>query len=530
MLASRASRLISIFLIGALSLTLLIKAGGREFTTLAAKQPPATATYSITELGHLPGSSSTAALGLNNPGRVVGRSGGEQGSGRAFLWTRGGGMQSLETLPGGSTSQAVGINDSDQVVGFSNTATSLLAFLWTSSDGMRSLGTLPDDTSSQAFAINNAGQVVGASIGMSGGIDGSHAFLWTSSGGMQSLGTLPGGTDSVARAINSSGQAAGWATVGDNERAFFYSGGPLLDLGALPGDSSSLAFGINDASQVVGRSGSAARGQAFLWTSGGGMQAIQALPGANFSEALDINNRGQAVGSTRMQSLSRAFVWTSGGGMQDLNPLIPGGSNATLTVATAINDSGQITAIDSSRDGPLRAYLLTPVVTGSAAFIARDDATQGNWRDRHGVDGAAIANDASCFPGYVEASLSNHRHWTWADPTGDPRALRRITSNNRLASTWFAGDAFSLDLNFTDNRMHQVALYCLDWDDRNRAQVIEVLDANGVLLDSQTLASFVNGVYLVWNLGGRVRIRITRADGDNAVLSGVFFDTRDNGQ
>jgi hypothetical protein len=71
-----------------------------------------------------------------------------------------------------------------------------------------------------------------------------------------------------------------------------------------------------------------------------------------------------------------------------------------------------------------------------------------------------------------------------------------------------------------------VALYGLDWDTANgRIQTVDVLDAvSGSLLDHRNLATFSNGQYLVWNLSGRVKIRITRAGTYNVVASGIFFD------
>ena len=50
-------------------------------------------------------------MAINNAGDVVGYSKGPSGM-RAFLWTKGGGMQELGILPGGNSSRALAINDS----------------------------------------------------------------------------------------------------------------------------------------------------------------------------------------------------------------------------------------------------------------------------------------------------------------------------------------------------------------------------------------------------------------------------------
>src|SRR6185503_4161139 len=106
------------------------------------------------------------------------------------------------------------------------------------------------------------------------------------------------------------------------------------------------------------------------------------------------------------------------------------------------------------------------------------------------------------------------------------RALQKAAASDRIASTWYAADSFAIDINLTDGSSHRVALYGLDWDTTNgRIQSVDILDAvSGSLLDHRTLATFSNGQYLVWNLSGRVKIRITRAGTVNVAASGIFFD------
>ena len=69
-----------------------------------------------------------------------------------------------------------------------------------------------------------------------------------------------------------------------------------------------------------------------------------------------------------------------------------------------------------------------------------------------------------------------------------------------------------------------VALYFLDWDNGGRVQEVELLDGPGTVRDRFTVEQFANGKYLVIGLKGYARIRIRRISGQNAWLSGIFFD------
>jgi hypothetical protein len=113
---------------------------------------------------------------------------------------------------------------------------------------------------------------------------------------------------------------------------------------------------------------------------------------------------------------------------------------------------------------------------------------------------------------------------TWNASTADVRALLKGTASDRIASTWWTWGSFTIDVNVTDGNTHQVALYCLDWDDSNgRNERIDVLNAvSGSVLDSRTVSSFSSGKYLVWNISGHVTFQVT-ALLKNAAVSGMFF-------
>ncbi|MGD0301988.1 MAG: hypothetical protein ABSE86_33330, partial [Bryobacteraceae bacterium] len=162
----------------------------------------------------------------------------------------------------------------------------------------------------------------------------------------------------------------------------------------------------------------------------------------------------------------------------------------------------------------------------TATFVQMDTATQGNWEGVYGSDGYNVIGDLTSNPSYVTPIPSGQSSYTWTASTSDVRALQKASNPAvRIAATWYSSTQFTIDMNITDSATHQVALYCLDWDSTARRQTINVLDGNGNILNTQALtSSFNGGVYMVWNVSGHVQFQVTRTAGNNAVLSGLFFE------
>jgi subtilisin family serine protease/NADPH-dependent ferric siderophore reductase len=190
----------------------------------------------------------------------------------------------------------------------------------------------------------------------------------------------------------------------------------------------------------------------------------------------------------------------------------------TLT-ATATDNHGATGAMSNASQ-----VTVTGVGGGaSAAFIATDAATQGNWIGTYGADGSSLVGDTTSLPAYA-ALTSTGTTYTWAASTTDPRALLRAGgSSGRLAATWYSGPSFDLDVNIASGT-HQVSLYSVDWDSQGRSERIDVLDAvSSAQLDTRTVSGFSGGVYLAWNVTGHVKFHVTALAGPNAVVSAVFF-------
>lgn len=177
---------------------------------------------------------------LNDAGQVAGTGYFAVGSGyqRHAVLVTNGATTDLGTLPGTTTSWATGINNDGDVVGYSYTTyETRRATLWRNGS-IIDLGVLPGETFSTASDINDNGRVVGTS--------GSRLFTWEN-GVITDLGTMGASTTITARAINNQGDIVGLAG-----KSFVWSNGVFTDLSAVLGYGGGCdPVDINDAGQIA---------------------------------------------------------------------------------------------------------------------------------------------------------------------------------------------------------------------------------------------------------------------------------------
>jgi probable HAF family extracellular repeat protein len=311
-------------------------------------------TYTVTDLGTLPGGNSSTAYGLNATGQVVVNSTLPGNAyGHVALYSNGT-LTDLGDL-GGDWSEGFEVNASGQVTGYAPIADGTQRGYISNNGKLTALPTL-GGSFSDAYAVNDLGQVVGAS-GTSNGE--THPFLF-SNGTMTDLGTLGAhGSEywNTALGINKSGQIVGYSyTATGSIRGFFWQNGKMRAMGTL-GGAYSQAYAINNAGQATGvaylKNGGA---HAFLFSKGK-MVDVDGRTGTSTSVGWAINNLGVVVGRIDVSNGYHAFIST--GKLQDLNQLIPKSSGWVLSEARGINDAGQISGY-GFHNGQERAFLLTP--------------------------------------------------------------------------------------------------------------------------------------------------------------------------
>ncbi len=316
---------------------------------------PAPGTYSVTDLGHLPGCDVTFAQALNDRGQVVGYSyryvpPGHLGStlAHAFLWENGR-MRRLPTL-GGEFGHALDINERGDIAGDADTPDLTLPVLWPAA--ARRVAVPLARRAGRADAVNDRGEAAGVAEG--------RLVLWQRAGRREWR--PPGGAGVGVTSLNSRSEVAAFtfeqglygSAVG--QRGLIWRSGQGEVLRTLGGKHGLCAV-LTDEGWGAGWS-ETLRGErrACVWKRG--IPAPLPTPGADRSEAAAANRHGVIVGEATLQGRSRAYLWARGAAT-DLNTRLSPRRGWVLHRAVGINDRGQVLG-HGLRRGEQRSFLLTP--------------------------------------------------------------------------------------------------------------------------------------------------------------------------
>ena len=176
-----------------------------------------------------------------------------------------------------------------------------------------------------------------------------------------------------------------------------------------------------------------------------------------------------------------------------------------------------------------------------ARFVKQDTRTGGNWGGAYGRDGSVLfsydgpGKDRTRLPDYVASVVCRRGTGRqWQPKTEDARAPAPDAANAspRTAAALFTGDpapcqqSIVLDVALKAPREFQFALYFIDFDHRGRRVAVELfdLDSRKLIAPVKVFRDLTGGAYAVYACRQPVRIRVNQIRGDNATLSGLFFD------
>ena len=339
----------------------------------------------LTDLGLLPGATSSSPGSMNKRGQIVGFSGKEKEpySGdydplRAFLYTRGG-MLDLGTLNGGKFAYAEDINDQGTIVGaaYPDSQNCSQAFVYRRG-AMLPVGTCA--TTLTAFFINNEGNIVGLAPGSATYPENYRTFFSKNGNSIVNIGCIgePACSETTyaqPRGLSEKGHVTGYSrgyfTQGQptkqTDHAFLWRKGVMQDLGTL-GGGNSQGQAVNSSGEVVGVSELSTPDRAlsaFLYDKKGVMRNLDPNKEWSLSFAETINDKGQIAGIAGIGRDYYGFIYT-GGRIRKLDDLVsrrsPYKDIVRLEWALKISEKGQILVSGVNTQTQVQtAYILTPV-------------------------------------------------------------------------------------------------------------------------------------------------------------------------
>lgn len=311
-----------------------------------------------------------------------------------------------------------------------------------------------------------------------------------------------------AGVYQTNGTAAGTVLLADytNVNDFTAALGKLFFVGAAPGTY--VTFCVTDG------------------TAAGTTEINPSLTANNSTPIMPVN--GTVFLDALDSSAGENLLWqTNGTTAQLADPNEPSSGWTVNNLIGQVGNTLLFSATDAVHGSELWGLPVAPLST-TANFQNTDTSTGGSWEGKYGSDGYDVIGGGESLPSYVTLSTDAADYYQWAAPGyGDSRAPEiGAGSTTSQAACDFSGTSFSINLAFNDGQSHQVALYLVDYDYRQRSETVQVSNSvTGQVLDTRTISNFENGQYLVYTLSGNVTISFINAPGSlNSVLSGVFFD------
>jgi hypothetical protein len=162
-------------------------------------------------------------------------------------------------------------------------------------------------------------------------------------------------------------------------------------------------------------------------------------------------------------------------------------------------------------------------------YTGYDPITNGDWLSgqKYGDLGywvsSAPTDDRSPYFG----SMSNAAYWLWADNSTATTALYTPDRSKRVAATWYSTNTLTMPIQVTDDAIHQLAIYFLDFENAGVSELIDFIDVSGIPTWPVSISGFSqSGVYLLYKFKGSGTLRIRPKDSTSpyVVMGGLFLD------
>jgi hypothetical protein len=170
--------------------------------------------------------------------------------------------------------------------------------------------------------------------------------------------------------------------------------------------------------------------------------------------------------------------------------------------------------------------------------FTHDSTTGGHWSTVFGKDGYIFLGypdtvASKKLPSYVDSvTIKKNGIVIWDTISPDKRVLENPDAKKQWAAAIITKDpeatnqTMTIDVAVKGNHSYRLSLYFLDWDKKDRRSAIEIFDAEtlNIIAPVQLIQHYENGRYISFGFDKSVRIRVNQVRGQNAAVSGLFFD------
>ena len=219
-----------------------------------------------------------------------------------------------------------------------------------------------------------------------------------------------------------------------------------------------------------------------------------------------------------MELLMAKYNTADGGGLSALKELVRNIQAKDIAAMTLFQEN--------IKD---QAFRIIEGTSAEVKFLEEDRNTGGNWKEEYGSQGYHVVGAEKQLPEYVAQDGYIIRNAVcvllkmYAE--GENVLFYNRQDNRRVQAYYLSAETFYIHICLADKDRHKISFYFLDYDRLQREQTVEVIHAGtGQVIDRKLLSDFHKGVYLSYEVMGAIILKITKINGPDAVISGVFWD------